>query len=210
MESTFKRGRGSMKAFYEESHQELVDLEKGIESEARHLRHRVDWAWYHPRQIRRLLEYWLESSATGPMKAKFGLFVVSGGLIITVLSELWLLMARGFIRKRVSRESPVRWRSSSYWMVFCALADPGNVADFGFQEGASTKLASYFLRAFGAIVAIVGVIYLSVLMGFLVEAISAMMNRATRGLSPLVEDDHLIVIGFTDKCLEVLEGGGAL
>ncbi|KAH8055658.1 hypothetical protein JL722_8000 [Aureococcus anophagefferens] len=155
MESTFKRGRGSMKAFYEESHQELVDLEKGIESEARHLRHRVDWVWYHPRQIRRLLEYWLESSATGPMKAKFGLFVVSGGLIIT--------------------------------------------------EGASTKLASYFLRAFGAIVAIVGVIYLSVLMGFLVEAISAMMNRATRGLSPLVEDDHLIVIGFTDKCLEVLE-----
>ncbi|KAH8051616.1 hypothetical protein JL720_15104 [Aureococcus anophagefferens] len=166
MESTFKRGRGSMKAFYEESHQELVDLEKGIESEARHLRHRVDWVWYHPRQIRRLLEYWLESSATGPMKAKFGLFVVSGGLIITVLSELWLLMAR---------------------------------------EGASTKLASYFLRAFGAIVAIVGVIYLSVLMGFLVEAISAMMNRATRGLSPLVEDDHLIVIGFTHKCLEVLE-----
>ena len=121
MESTFKRGRGSMKAFYEESHQELVDLEKGIESEARHLRHRVDWAWYHPRQIRRLLEYWLESSATGPMKAKFGLFVVSGGLIITVLSELWLLMARGFIRKRVSRESPVRWRSSSYWMVFLSL-----------------------------------------------------------------------------------------
>lgn len=205
MESTFKRGRGSMKAFYEESHQELVDLERGIESEARHLRHRVDWAWYHPRQIRRLLEYWLESSATGPVKAKFGLFVVSGGLIITVLSELWLLMARAFVRKRVSRESPVRWRSSSYWMVFCALADPGNVADFGFQEGASTKLASYFLRAFGAIVAIVGVIYLSVLMGFLVEAISAMMNRATRGLSPLVEDDHLIVIGFTDKCLEVLE-----
>ncbi|EGB08068.1 hypothetical protein AURANDRAFT_487, partial [Aureococcus anophagefferens] len=50
-----------------------------------------------------------------------------------------------------------------------------------------------------------GVIYLSVLMGFLVEAISAMMNRATRGLSPLVEDDHLIVIGFTHKCLEVLE-----
>ena len=31
MESTFRRGRGSMKAFYEESHQELVDLEKGIE-----------------------------------------------------------------------------------------------------------------------------------------------------------------------------------
>ena len=187
---------------------EFLDVEKGLQAEARHLRHKASRVWWHPSHLKQMILYWIETHATGTFFSKVALFVFSGGGVLVVMAEAWLGLCRLLLRREFSRLTKVRHRSEAYWIVFNGLADPGNVGDMGAARGATTTVGKYVLRSFAGVIALSGVIYLSVLMGFLVEAISSMMNRSAKGLSPLVEEDHILVVGFTDKCLEVLDGAG--
>ena len=97
----------------------------------------------------------------------------------------------------------------TFWEVYTFLMDPGAHVDIE-QPGA---------RIFGAVIAWFGVVIFSILIGFIIDAVMDKMEDLKKGKSTVVEEEHTLILGWTDKsaglCREIAlanesEGGGVI
>jgi hypothetical protein len=97
----------------------------------------------------------------------------------------------------------------TFWEVYTFLMDPG----------AHVELENDTARAFGALIAWFGVIIFSTLVGFIIDTVMEKMEDLKKGKSTVVEEDHTLILGWTDKtaglCREIAganesEGGGII
>lgn len=74
-------------------------------------------------------------------------------------------------------------------------------------------------RTVASIVTILGILYFSIVLGLVVEAVQAKMNALREGRSLVVEKEHTVMLGWTEKSLlfikEIInanesEGGGVV
>ena len=97
----------------------------------------------------------------------------------------------------------------SLWETYCYLMDPGG----------GLEVESTGQRAVAAIITWIGVIIFSVLIGFVIDAVMEKMDDLKKGRSTVVEVEHTLILGWTDKaaglCREIAnanesEGGGVI
>ncbi|KAF4321984.1 hypothetical protein JM18_003607 [Phytophthora kernoviae] len=84
--------------------------------------------------------------------------------------------------------------AQSVWESWTYLADPGS----------HTGLVQDGLRVVGAITTIVGILYFSVIMGFVVDGIRAKMDTLKKGKSVVAEEKHTLLLGWTDKSISLI------
>ena len=97
----------------------------------------------------------------------------------------------------------------SVWEVYTCLMDPGP-----HMEMESTEQ-----RIVGSLISWFGVVIFSVLTGFVIDAVMEKMEDLKQGRSTVVESEHTLILGWTDKaaglCREIAnanesEGGGVI
>eukprot|EP00736_Rhodelphis_marinus_P005826 Rmarinus@m.18522 len=86
-------------------------------------------------------------------------------------------------------DAPSDATSDVVWEAWTFFADPGTHA----------YLEENDVRAVGFIIAFMGIVYFSVVTGFVVDAVREKMTVLKMGLSPVVEEGHIVILGWTDK-----------
>ena len=81
------------------------------------------------------------------------------------------------------------------WTAWTFMADPGTHA----------TARGPLVRFVAASVSLVGIFLFAACLGLVVEAIQKKMKDLEAGLSRVVESDHSLVLGFTDKTVNVIE-----
>jgi len=78
----------------------------------------------------------------------------------------------------------------SVWVAWTFMSDMGTHASSG---STSPKRAAYFFMA------IVGFLFFGVILGFVVDAVHATMGAMKEGLCTVVESDHILILGWSDR-----------
>jgi hypothetical protein len=99
------------------------------------------------------------------------------------------------------------------WLTWCFFVDPG----------AHTELLDpqkyQWSRLSAALISIVGIIFFSFVLGFVVELLDSFMARVTQGRSSVIEEGHYLILGNSEKCVAVIaelatamesDGGGVV
>eukprot|EP00928_Gymnodinium_smaydae_P026867 TRINITY_DN20963_c0_g3_i1.p1 TRINITY_DN20963_c0_g3~~TRINITY_DN20963_c0_g3_i1.p1 ORF type:complete len:881 (-),score=82.41 TRINITY_DN20963_c0_g3_i1:148-2790(-) len=81
-----------------------------------------------------------------------------------------------------------------FWEAWTFMADPGTHA--------KTFLPKQ--RIGSAIIAVLGIIYFAVILGVIVEAVQDKMQGVKKGRSSVVEWNHIVVLGWTDKVIPLI------
>ncbi|MCP3963931.1 MAG: hypothetical protein GY719_39345 [bacterium] len=82
------------------------------------------------------------------------------------------------------------------YVIFLQLTDPGNM---------SVEIASSPWYKVSAVVAgLIGVIILSMLIAFITTALDQKLNQLKKGHSKVIEQDHTLILGWSDRVLEIL------
>lgn len=178
--------------------------------------------------------YYLDQSMENPHVTSFS-FVLSGGLLVTALALVHLLLHRAFHPHGFEISL-----SDAYWQMWSYMADPGTHADIcpveiesdpdaddhycaDHEDGAECRRrAKYYciaLQSWSFFGAFCGIVYFATMLGFLVEGVQSSMARLKLGRNRVVEEDHIVVLGFTDKALALIcelalalesDGGGCI
>jgi len=82
------------------------------------------------------------------------------------------------------------------WQVWKWLNDPAAHTDEDQKYGS--------IRFLGFIWAILGILVMSILLGFIVDLVSSMMEELRKGKSKVVEKDHTLILGWSDKLFGVI------
>ncbi|KAG7398989.1 hypothetical protein PHYBOEH_009982 [Phytophthora boehmeriae] len=80
------------------------------------------------------------------------------------------------------------------WEAWTFLADPGT----------HTGLVEDGVRVVGTLTTIVGILYFSVIMGFVVDGIRAKMDMLKKGKSNVAEENHTLLLGWSDKSISLI------
>ena len=75
------------------------------------------------------------------------------------------------------------------WHAWSALSDPGPDGD-----ASDTNL-----RVVDSTITLCGIMFMSSIIGFIVDAINAKMLQLQRGRNAVVEEGHTLILGWTDK-----------
>ena len=163
--------------------------------------------------------YYLDQSMENPHVTSFS-FVLSGGLLVTALALVHLLLHRAFHPHGFEISL-----SDAYWQMWSYMADPGTHADIcpveiesdpdaddhycaDHEDGAGCRRrAKYYciaLQSWSFFGAFCGIVYFATMLGFLVEGVQSSMARLKLGRNRVVEEDHIVVLGFTDKALALI------
>jgi hypothetical protein len=95
------------------------------------------------------------------------------------------------------------------WEAWTYMADPGTHAD-------ATSLKA---RAIGGVISALGIFFFATVLGFVVDNVRGLMDSLKQGKSLVVESDHILILGWTDRCPALLkeialacesEGGGTV
>ena len=98
----------------------------------------------------------------------------------------------------------------SIWRTWTYIADPGTHSDV---------LPKPFERTVGALIGIGGIILSAMVIGLIVDGIKKKMDDLERGRGRVTERNHLLVLGWTEKTVQVInqlclmlesEGGGTI
>ncbi|KAL4176203.1 hypothetical protein KRP22_001157 [Phytophthora ramorum] len=109
------------------------------------------------------------------------------------LSLLGLLfMTLGGLLMKLARPSTAL--SETVWEAWTYLADPGS----------HTGLVEDGLRVIGVVLTLVGILYFSVIMGFVVDGIRAKMDMLKKGKSNVAEQKHTLLLGWSDKSISLI------
>ena len=100
--------------------------------------------------------------------------------------------------------------SDGVWLAWSLIIDPG----YGTWPD---SVVGVRMRATTVIIAIIGILYLSVIIALIVDAVQVKMEDLKKGLSPVVEARHTVVLGWAEQSLTIIrelasanasEGGG--
>lgn len=109
---------------------------------------------------------------------------------LTVLG-LMLMTAGGLLLKVVRPSTALK---ETVWESWTFLADPGS----------HTSLVSEGLRIVGVIMTLTGILYFSVIMGFVVDGIRAKMDMLKKGKTNVAEQNHTLLLGWSDKSISLI------
>mmetsp|Transcript_50437 Transcript_50437/g.93802 ORF Transcript_50437/g.93802 Transcript_50437/m.93802 type:complete len:1373 (+) Transcript_50437:93-4211(+) len=99
------------------------------------------------------------------------------------------------------------------WLTWCFFVDPGAHTE------RLDPLKYQWSRASAALISIVGIIFFSFLLGFVVEILQSFLARVTEGRSSVIEEGHYLILGYSEKCIAVIaelaaamesDGGGVV
>ena len=80
------------------------------------------------------------------------------------------------------------------WLAWGYMADPGNQAD-----------AEDVARLPAAVISVSGVFFSATLLGFVVDAIRSKMEQLRKGKSMVMEKEHTLILGWTDKMFSLIK-----
>eukprot|EP00644_Phytophthora_capsici_P010731 jgi/Phyca11/5991/fgenesh1_pm.PHYCAscaffold_9_\ len=104
---------------------------------------------------------------------------------------LVLIVLGGIILKLVE---PSREFEETVWDSWTYLADTGS----------HTSLTQDGLRVVGVLTTLVGILYFSVVMGFVVDGIRAKLDTLKKGKSIVAEEKHTLLLGWTEKSVSLI------
>jgi len=85
--------------------------------------------------------------------------------------------------------------STSTWMTWTYVADPGTHAD---AEGTAVRFVSFCIT-------IGGMLIFALMIGIISEAINEKVDGLKKGKSRVIEADHTLILGWSDKSLAIIE-----
>ena len=137
------------------------------------------------RRSNKKLHYYFDlwmSKGSGSMI--FLLFLFTGVLVLVLGAVAWLVMKAtgmsfGF----------------SLWNTLLHTFDPGVIAG----DGGSAAYLFVMLLA-----TLVGMLFMALLIGFLNESITSKMSDLARGIEPVMESGHTVILGFNESTFIVL------
>ncbi|KAL7692410.1 putative CASTOR/POLLUX/SYM8 ion channel [Plasmopara halstedii] len=109
---------------------------------------------------------------------------------LTILG-LVLMTFGGFFLKAVRPSTALR---ETIWEAWTYLADAGS----------HTSLVDEGLRVVGVTMTLTGILYFSVIMGFVVDGIRAKMDMLKKGKSKVAEQNHTLLLGWSDKSISLI------
>ena len=80
------------------------------------------------------------------------------------------------------------------WAAYGYMADPGNQGD-----------AEDIARLPAMLISIAGVFFSATLLGFVVDAIRSKMEELRKGKSIVMEKNHTVILGWTDKMFSLIK-----
>jgi hypothetical protein len=102
--------------------------------------------------------------------------------------------------------------SQGVWLAWSLLIDPG----MGVWPDSPSGIVE---RMSVSVISIIGILYLSLIVGLVVGAVQAKMEALKQGLATVVERDHTIILGWAEQSLTIIrelafanasEGGGVI
>ena len=100
--------------------------------------------------------------------------------------------------------------AEAIWKSWTYMADPGTHADVD---------SNFYFRTSAFITAIMGILLMAAIIGFVVDAIKKKMDALDTGRSRVVIKGHILIMGWTEKTIQVIdqialmmesEGGGTI
>ena len=125
---------------------------------------------------------------------------------LTLLGLSFGLIFLGGVLLSVSTGDPL---SSSAWVSWTYVADPGTHAD---AEGFMERAAAFFITLGGMLI-------FALMIGIISEEIGEKVDELKQGRSRVIESDHSLILGWSDKALPIMqqiclanesEGGGMI
>lgn len=127
----------------------------------------------------RRFTYWMERSLVRGAQYRLLLIAAALGLISVAGGVLVVALGSGFDDL-----------SEATWWAFLRLSDPGYLGD---DEGAVNRTVSTTLTVLGYVV------FLGALVAVMTQWLNARMERLEMGLTPVARDDHILVLGWTNR-----------
>jgi precorrin isomerase len=138
----------------------------------------------------------------------------SGSQIVMMVFSLTLLVfLDGYIYKWAKDPATGKACDENYWeclwTAWTYMADPGTHAD---EESISARIIGGFISA-------TGIFFFATVLGFVVDNVREIMDALKKGKSVVVERDHVLILGWTDRCPALLreialacesDGGGTV
>ncbi len=124
----------------------------------------------------------------------------------TLLGLSFGLIFLGGVLLSLSTGDPL---SSSAWVSWTYVADPGTHAD---AEGFLERIAAFFITLGGMLI-------FALMIGIISEEIGEKVDELKQGKSRVIETDHSLILGWSDKALPIMqqiclanesEGGGMI
>ncbi len=106
-------------------------------------------------------------------------------------AALLLVLAGGLLILAVGGLSPLE----SFWTSLLRALDPGTL----------TQDTDWGLRLAALAVSMGGIVLISVLIGILSSALQNRIGELRKGLTPVIERDHLLILGWTDNLFAIVE-----
>jgi len=100
---------------------------------------------------------------------------------------------------------------SHLWAAWTYMADPGTHA--------GTPTNNKLEAALNVVITMVGIFFFATVLGVVVDGISGMLETLKKGKSKVIESDHTVILGWTDRCPALIkeialacesEGGGTV
>ena len=118
--------------------------------------------------------------------AQYRLLVIAAaiGLVSLVAGVLVMEIAGGF-------DEP----GAAIWWAFLRLTDPGYLGD---DEGVARRMISTVVTVAGY------VFFMGALIAILTQWLNQTMAKLERGLTPIVQNDHLLILGWTNRTASIV------
>jgi hypothetical protein len=131
-----------------------------------------------------LIQYRLDLFLTRNPFAK-GLIIVNGAFLVILLGALLL---------GVSEHENI---GTALWDSWTYVADPGTQAQTAIGDKSS-------LRPLALMITVLGLVTFALLVGLVTESVTEQVDSFKKGLSKVLERDHILMIGWTDKSLSII------
>lgn len=133
--------------------------------------------------VKEKLQYWFDTAMSGGMKSMITALFTATTIVVVVFGILIALLSKMRIVKGV-------------WVSFMHVIDPGTLtAD---ENGFFYMLCMTFVTFFGIAV-------FSTLVGIINTGIQEKMESLKKGKSKILEEDHIVILGFDNEIYTILE-----
>ncbi len=138
------------------------------------------------------------------LRYRFDSFMARGGssifmsLVLVFLSSLVVIAALRALTLRLDPEGAgnIDGFFGHLFVIFLQLTDPGNMN--------LDILSSPWYKISAILAGLIGVIILSMLIAFITTALDQKLSQLKKGHSKVVEQDHTLILGWSDRVLEIL------
>ena len=111
--------------------------------------------------------------------------ILNGAFLVILLGALLLSVAEG------------ENLGTALWESWTFVADPGTQAQFGEDKPA--------LRPAALGITVAGLITFALLVGLITESVTEQVDNFKKGISKVLDRDHIVMLGWTDKSMAIIE-----